>query len=199
MAGPVYKDKGVYWGKVIQHHLTKSKNGHPQFVLQFTIIGEVDPANPGGALLYCPVADRTVYMVLMNNEASIEINRSQLEILGYEGDRPSRLEMDATDGFNFVGNELAFYCKHDVWEGKTSERWSISTGKKPLEIAPLDAKDLRALDNLFGRSLKITKTKQPTKPQQTAANAANLKEELGQQIENDINSQLQVDGDEIPF
>ncbi len=193
-----YKNGGVYWGKIFSNKLGKTKNDKPQFILQFEILGEVNPQNPDGELLACPQNERTVFQVL--TAQTIDWFAERLALLGFEGDRISRLDMDAPGGFNFEGKELAFFCEHDTYNGKTRERWSISTGKKSLEIVPMDAKDLRALDNLFGRNLKASAPNTASTPtarqrtQQTVSQAAQVEHK---RFDQDINAQLNEDG--IPF
>lgn len=66
---------------------------------------------------------------------------------------PTRLEFT----HDFVGTELAFFCKHDVYEGKTNEKWQVSRGSGASAGEAMDDKEMRQLDALFGKRLKETK------------------------------------------
>ena len=102
-------DPGQYWGKVTSHKMGKAKTGTPQFILQFELIGIMDPKNPDGELHYCPVAERTVFRAI--TEKTIEWVLKDLELLGFTGDSFRLLDMDE-GSFNCIGQELAFYCEH---------------------------------------------------------------------------------------
>lgn len=200
----MYEHGATYWGKVTSNKMGKAKTGTPQFILQFEIVGKMDPTNPEGDLLYCPVAERTVFRAI--TDKTIKWVLQDLEKLGFTGDSFRLLDMDEPGGFNFIGTELAFYCEHKAGQdGKLHEQWGISSGKKPMEVTPMDAKEIRALDNLFGRSLKGLTKKEPkpdakTRTQQAASKAI---ENEGEKFDRDINAELQEveegEKDSIPF
>ena len=157
--GPYYAP-GRYWGKIVDHSLEKTKTGKPQIIVRFAVIGAVDPANPEGNLISTGnPQERTVYRVI--TEATKPYVEADLERLGFDGDRLSQLCLTNPDHVDLRGRELAFFCQHEADQnGTMRERWSLAFDNK-REIRPLEAKELRQLDAMFGKALK-KKTPVPT-------------------------------------
>jgi len=164
--GPYYAP-GRYWGKIVDHSLEKTKTGKPQIIVRFAVIGAVDPANPEGNLISTGnPQERTVYRVI--TEATKPYVEADLERLGFDGDRLSQLCLTNPDHVDLRGRELAFFCQHEADQnGTMRERWSLAFDKK-REIRPLEAKELRQLDAMFGKALKKTPvpTTRQTPPKQ---------------------------------
>ena len=164
--GPYYAP-GRYWGKIVDHSLEKTKTGKPQIIVRFAVIGAVDPANPEGNLISTGnPQERTVYRVI--TEATKPYVEADLERLGFDGDRLSQLCLTNPDHVDLRGRELAFFCQHEADQNDTMrERWSLAFDKK-REIRPLEAKELRQLDAMFGKALKKTPvpTTRQTPPKQ---------------------------------
>jgi hypothetical protein len=160
MSGPYYS-VGRYWGKITQQALGESKEKKtPFFAIRFIVTGKVDPADPQGDLIACEQYERTLNMYL--TEGTIEFVTRDLEKLGFQGDSFKYLD-PSTPGFHdFTGVEGAFYCSHEEYEGKAREKWSLAKeGGTKLEVEPLESKQVRALDNLFGKHLKGLKKAAP--------------------------------------
>ena len=164
--GPYYAP-GRYWGKIVDHSLEKTKTGKPQIIVRFAVIGAVDPANPEGNLISTGnPQERTVYRVI--TEATKPYVEADLERLGFDGDRLSQLCLTNPDHVDLRGRELAFFCQHEADQnGTMRERWSLAFDNK-REIRPLEAKELRQLDAMFGKALKKTPvpTTRQTPPKQ---------------------------------
>ena len=159
--GVYYKNGAAYWGRVTKQAMGKTKNGNAQFVLSFMVIGEVNPLDPQGDLISCQSYERTVYRVI--NDKTVDFAMQDIEALcdakGCDGITSFRsLDPDRPEfTHDFVGTELAFFCKHDVYEGKTNEKWQVSRGGGASAGEAMDDKEMRQLDALFGKRLKETK------------------------------------------
>lgn len=146
-----YKEGAKYWGKLMAVQLGKANTGTPQMAFTFTILGEVNPADPQGPLLSCQQSERTVYRSL--TEASIEFfwqdvdhlcSAMQLE------DQPAN-PTDVPE-CGIVGAETGMYFKSETYNGKASEKWNISRGGGGApEVKPLEETEAAKLNALFGR------------------------------------------------
>lgn len=150
--GPYY-DPGRYWGKVTNQQLGQTSTGKPQIVISFTVLGKVNPADPEGELLPCGANyERSVFRVITDKTA--EWASQDLAKLGFTGERFSDVNLSSTTACDMRGNEAAFYCVHDEHEGKVREKWQVASDGGGLEVKPLDAKESRQLDAMFGKFLK---------------------------------------------
>jgi hypothetical protein len=158
----VYYDEGPYWGKIIRQAMGETRNGNPQFVLTFEVVGKVDPTDPTGELISCKKYERSVFRVI--TEKTMPYFVEDLEVLEFT--KPSFKFLDPNvDGFvDFSGREMEFYCSHKEYEGQLREQWGISGQQKQMEIKPLEPKKLRDLDNLYGKQLKGLAKAAPAPP-----------------------------------
>ena len=114
-----------------------------------------------------PVAEfeRTIYMVITEKTAQFIVEN--LHKLGYRAESFGPLDPSHAAHQSFVGQQFDAYCKHEPDQsGNIRERWQISRGSATVEIKPLEAKDVRKLDMLFGKTLKAGS---PSAPRQTQA------------------------------
>lgn len=176
MSGPYYS-VGFYWGKITQQALGESKEKKtPFFALRFMVLGKIDPADPNGELIACEKYERTINMYI--TEGTIEFVTRDLGRLGFEGDSFRFLDPNTPGFHDFTNTEAAFYCSHEEYEGKAREKWSLAKeGGAKLEVEPLETKQVRTLDNLFGKHLKglkkqATPKSEAKKPEPVAAGAA---------------------------
>lgn len=159
--GTYYKNECAYWGKVTKQAMGKTANGNAQFVLSFVVIGEINPLDPQGELIPCQSYERSVYRVINANtvDFAMEDIQALCDAKGCEGISsfrnidPTRTEFT----HDFVGTELGFYCKHGEYQGKVNEKWQISRSSGASAGDPMDDKEMRQLDALFGKRLKDTK------------------------------------------
>jgi hypothetical protein len=151
MLKPVF-DIATYFVRVTGQALGKSKNkGTTQFVLQFTVLGKVNPADPEGDLLECPQGERSIYMYITAKTA--DFVAKNLQDLGYDRTSWADLNPDNPGHFDFTGVQFAASCTHEEYEGELKERWGLArTGM--FDNTPLEAKEVRQLDALFGKALK---------------------------------------------
>lgn len=158
--GPVYS-VGRYWGRALSQSFGKSKNkGTPQFSITFDIKGAVDPSNPEGELLRCEEGQRTVFWYL--TEGTMPYVLEDLERLGFNKPSLRFLDANVNGYFDFAGIEQELYCKHEAYEGKRKEKWSLSNPRAgTIEAEPLESNEVRKLDALFGKGLKALAAKAP--------------------------------------
>lgn len=193
--GPFYQP-GRYWGRIVAQAIGMTSKNNPQFVLTFKVIGKVNPEDPDGELL--PVSEqyeRSIFKVI--TDKTIDYVMEDLQKLGF--DRETFKELDPnTPGFqSFVGNELAFYCDHDTYEGTVREKWGLARDGSGLQIKPLEPKQMRELDSLFGKHLKKMVKAKPVKPATPSAVApATVDDATNREFEAAVAA---AGDDEIPF
>lgn len=175
-----YEGGAAYWGRVVRQAMGTSSGGHPQFVLTFTVVGKVNPSDPDGELLSCEENERSLYRVI--TDKTVDYVWQDIETLceakGLQAPASMR-NLDPTRAdftHDFTDAELAFYCKHEPYEGKLREKWQISRPAGTNAGDPLDDKGMRQLDALFGKRLSTAKAadKVPAKRSRDTKAAMNL-------------------------
>ncbi len=171
MAKPFY-EVGRYACKVTSQALGEAKTGTPQFVLQFTVLGKVDPSDP---TRYIPAAaqyERTHFRAI--TDKTIKDFLEDLKILGFKGSAFRELDPNTPGFHDFRGLDVDMWCAHeDDQEGGKRERWGIARhGGGSLEVKALEPKKLRDLDNLFGKALKAMHAPATPAPRASAAQPA---------------------------
>lgn len=150
MSAPYY-EQGNYACQITAQAVTETKNGNPQLVLRFKVLGpslgngEYEPASPA--------YERTFYRVI--TDKTVEYVVEDLKALGYQH-QSFRFLDPKTPGFqDFSGKVLEMYCKHEPDDkGNVREKWMIARSSSGISDKPLEPKKLRELDNLFGKFLK---------------------------------------------
>lgn len=152
---------GTYLGEVTQWALGKSSaKGTPQFALRFKVLNEITPEGPQEVTAQY---ERTTYLYF--TDKTIERSLEDLKNLGFDGNSFSML-----NDHNFSGVHAEFICQHEEYNGDMREKWGLRGSSSPMEVTPLDAKEIRNLDMLFGKSLKQQKKVQAEpKAKQNAA------------------------------
>lgn len=168
MSTPFY-EKGRYLCRITSQALGAAKTGTPQFVLRFQVIGLIKFDGAEDVTEY----ERTAYLYI--TEKTIKYFMDAMRTLGFHGSSFKDLDPN-TDGYHdFTGIEVAMYCDHesDLEGGGSHEKWGVAKQSSDLDVAPLDSKKLRDLDNLFGKDLKAIRSAPPpqAKPQPAAAMA----------------------------
>lgn len=149
----VFYSEGNYWVKCVSQAMGASKNkGTPQFSLRVAIAGKVNPLAPTGDLIAVESGERTLYMYI--TEGTAERLCEDLQRIGFDKDSFKFLNPANENFHNFCGVEFEAYCKHEEYEGKTNEKWSIAFDRNAATAEPLEDKEVRKLDNLFGKFLK---------------------------------------------
>lgn len=159
-----FYEKGLYLGVVQNQYMGKSKDkGTPFFALEVIIEARIFPGNDVQSV---DRNQRTIYMYL--TDATIEFVTDQLVHIGYNNSSLAFLDPQKPGFHDFKGKEIELWCGQETYNNDTKEKWSISM---PREAPPpLDPKDIRSLDALFGKAMR---TKKP------AAKAAPAPEEPG--------------------
>jgi hypothetical protein len=157
--GPFY-EPGVYVAKVVQQGLTKASTGNTQFILRFRVEGKPDPVDPESMQAVAEF-ERTIWMTI--TEKTVERIVGDLRNLGYRAESFGPLDPSHPSHESFVGNQIEVYCKHEADQsGNQRERWQLNRAAAAIEIKPLEAKEVRQLDMMFGRALKGTPSAKPT-------------------------------------
>lgn len=164
--GPVY-NPGRYWGRAASQSFGKSSTGTPQFSITFDIQGAVDPNDPQGALMNCVPSQRTVYWYL--TAKTVEFVVEDLELLGFNKPSVKFLDPSVEGFFDFTGQEVELYCKHEPYNNQLKERWSLNKPRDGFVAPPLETNEVRKLDALFGKSLKALAGKAAQTPTETPA------------------------------
>lgn len=153
--GPHYQ-AGNYVGEIMQQGLSKARTGNSQFVIRVKVLG-----TPNGEQSYDrdPFQyERIIFMTITQN--TINFVSETLEALGYSGQGFGPLDPSHPQHQSFVGQQVDLYCTHEADQsGNMREKWRISrNGGSNLELNPLNQKELRELDALFGKNLRGTQT-----------------------------------------
>jgi hypothetical protein len=172
MARPFYP-VGRYLCQIKSQALGETSKGNPQLVLRFLVLGQINPADPGGALIPHAQYERNAYRVI--NENTIEYAVKDLKALGYTRQSFKYLDPAVPDHHSFVGQQVEMYCGHREYNGEMKEEWSVAMqGSEELKVNPLGSKKSRQLDNLFGKHLKtLVDGAPPQEPARAHAVTAN--------------------------
>lgn len=156
----VYYAKGTYNVECTECALQQSKAGDPMIALKVKVLDSV--AEDGAFVPEDEQYERRIYLVIKNDEESLNDIAERLRGAGWRGNRFESLPDE------MVGLQFAADCWHGVnkgtdpkYAGQPQENWSLWSPNrhesKPLENKPEVAKDLNAL---LGKVLKNT----PVKP-----------------------------------
>ncbi|MDE2103417.1 MAG: hypothetical protein KGL39_39615 [Patescibacteria group bacterium] len=145
---------GRYEVEVSGQGFQKASTGNMQFVLQFKVLGKVDPNDPNTLLSVMP-GERKYYKAITEN--TIEWLLEDLKALGVEGLTSwSQLDPNVEGSIDLTGRKVDMLCgSKNGNDGKSYEDWSIAReggAGKPIEHAA--SSDVKALDRLFGKHLK---------------------------------------------
>lgn len=160
-----YYPQGFYQMEVTEQRLGKSSNGNPQWMVRGNIQqrihddGSTEPVERN--------YDRTIYRVI--TDKTIEYLLEDLSALGCPGiEKYEQLDQDHPQAWDIRGQWIEVVCTYNTYQGNQREQWNIKRDREAtaLEVKPLDAKELRDLNNLFGKALKGLKAngKQSAKP-----------------------------------
>lgn len=149
---------GVYIGEITAQALSKASTGTTQFVLRFKVLGV--PTEDDSFIPDQHKYERTIYMSI--TEKTIPYVTEALEKLGYGAGSFGPLDPSHPNHESFVGNQIDLYCKHEADQsGDMREKWQISRGASGIKVVPLEPKEIRELDALFGKSLKPKSVNKP--------------------------------------
>lgn len=161
MSVPFY-EVGRYACKVTNQALGEAKTGTPQFVLQFTVLGKVDPSDPTRFIPAQAQYERTHFRAI--TEKTIPFFMEDLKVLGFKGASFKELDPNNQPFHDFRGADIDMWCAHENdQQGNLREKWGVARQGGSLEVKPLEAKKVRDLDNLFGKHLMALRSTEPVR------------------------------------
>lgn len=145
----VFYQGGLHAGECVGQWLDAPQGKSPYFALKFNILARIvnneeHRVEPG---------ERTVYLYL--TDKAIEMASDVLAHLGYDKDNLRFLDPNKPDHYSFIGKRCDLWCKHEEYQGEMREKWSVSMPFS--DPTPLDDKEMRRLDTLFGKAMKTRK------------------------------------------
>lgn len=145
-----FYSKGLYAGECIEQFMGQSDSGKktPYLGLRFKILARIENEQE----VACADGERTVYLYL--SDAAMEIAIEAITHLGYDKDSLKFLNPNQPGFYNFAGKVCDLWCGIEEYQGKTKEKWSISTPRERKAVTPVDDKELRRLDSLFGKAIR---------------------------------------------
>jgi hypothetical protein len=147
----VFYSVGRYICEIKSQALGEAGTGTPQFILRFTVMGEVD--DDGNVAGVNRSYERTMYRAI--TEKTIPYLIEDLKALGFRGSSFRDLDPSSPSFFDLSGQEVEMYCAHEDGTNGEREKWSVAFAKREAQpVKAVDSKKLRDLDNLFGKHLK---------------------------------------------
>ncbi len=162
-------EPGRYHCRITNQGFGKTKDGTDQFWIVFDVVGKINPADPEGDLLPAMAGERTAYFTL-KSEKNAEFFVKDMKRLGCPMTSFGMLDPGQPNFHSFSGVETEFTCEENNYKGKQSERWNLARESSGPVAVPLDQKEARRLDALFGAALKGAA---PDKPKRSAPPKAN--------------------------
>ena len=155
---------GLYVGECTGQLTGQGETGKktPYFALKFSIVARVENEQE----VACDWGERTVYLYL--SEATLPFTTDILAHLGYDKDSLKYLDPNQQGFFDFTGKRCDLWCKLEEYNRSMKEKWSVSMPRPP--VAPIEDKELRRLDSLFGKAIRARRGP-PTASQPTPAAA----------------------------
>jgi hypothetical protein len=156
---------------VVDQGFNKAKTGNYQFLLCVKVLGTPDADNPENYIEAAQQYERTIYRPI--TEKSVEYVKDDLDKLGFTGTSFSQLDPSNPKAQLFTGQIIDCYCKHGkTLDNEPKEDWGLARkggGGNGLKIEkPLEGKDFRELDMLFGKALKVAKPAPKSGPRPVA-------------------------------
>lgn len=147
-----FYEEGLYIGDCIGQFMGQSETrGTPYFAMRFSILARVKNEQEHNVAQ----KERTVYMYL--SEKSMPYTIENLAYLGFEGTSVAQLDPSSPNHHSFIGKRCDLWCKIEPYEGSPQEKWSVSVPYEPKPVKAIEPKDMRRLDDLFGKSMKSRK------------------------------------------
>jgi hypothetical protein len=119
--------------------------------------------------------DRTIYLYLTEDTVGKDASKpgwvfETLRFLGFNAASFGLLDPSVEGACSFIGKQIDCLCRHEAYQGKNREKWSVFRPKEKKDLAPAQTKTIRTLDAMFGKLLKTHSTpcQAPTAPTPTA-------------------------------
>lgn len=136
-----YYEAGVYQNvPIVAQRCGKSeKKGTPYFAIT------IKPGEHTRDIIwYLPDGNKDAAMRLMD----------ALGILGFDGSSFLEIDPENDKFWDFTKTIITAECRHEPYDGKITERWQLPFAGIAKVVTPLDSKELRKMDALFGKELK---------------------------------------------
>jgi hypothetical protein len=154
MTMPTYTP-GRYRAGILDQGFDETAKGTPYFFLQLRVLSRTDAGKPAD----CPQLERT-YRQYLSHEVGHRILRDDLGALGVEVDDLTRLDLASPDPVKLIGREIDVVCDHEIYNGRTVERWRIA---RPAR-RKLSPDQVRALGARFAAGRTRTNPATPPSP-----------------------------------
>jgi len=151
----VRPDPGRYRGRVRDYGVMQSQTGQqlPTAFITFVLVGYYHPAT--GELGPCPALNRTYYRAI--TPKTIDWLLADLKQVGFDQPGLEYLDPETPGAANLFDREIDVVCKHEPYQGRPIETWSIyhEPRRKRIprdELARLDAQFAEQIKRVFGSS-----------------------------------------------
>ncbi len=194
--GPFYQ-MGRYYGRITHQKIGETKKGDPQLILQFVVIGKVNPTDVDGTTMLPVEAEfeRTIFRTI--NDNTIDWLMQDLDTLGWYGQHWRDFDEGSSAFVSIVGTEHVFRCDHDEYEGTIREKWSVAGDG--LVVKPLADDKAKQLEALFGRHLQVRKKPVADTPVAPKPAPVVPAKPLGELTPNEILTEAGAPEDAVPF
>ena len=193
MADKTYYGPGAYRGLITDHGITHSdEKKTPGVFIKFIVRSIIHSADHVEELESSQQQERDCVRWL--TPKTIDYVIKDLERLGFSSQRISDFGLGSNTSQSFVDQEFDFYCQHEKADnGNIYERWQVSRGARPM--AKADDKQLRELDNLYGKQMKKAFNGKP----KAAPHKAKPESEPATTSGRDDSEAAQFDDSDVPF
>jgi hypothetical protein len=146
-------EMGKYLGRIVDYGVFQATAGrqHQTAFVAAELIGRYDLGT--GELVPCPAETRTYSKAI--TPKTIDWVLADLQAIGYDRDGFRYLDPEVPGAATLFGREIDLDCTHEVYDGKSYERWSIhrERTREKLgrdELSKLDARYRDKLKRAFG-------------------------------------------------
>jgi hypothetical protein len=142
-------EPGKYRGRITDYGVTQSQAGQqlPMVFITFEMIGQYDPDT--GEVEPCESATRTYYKAI--TPKTIGWLLADLKAIGYDRPGLEYLDPEVPGAVDLFGREIDVVCEHEMYQGRTRERWSIHRERTHEKIG---REGLARLDAQFGDQIR---------------------------------------------
>lgn len=147
--------EGLYRGKITNQGLGKANTGTYQFqlgILVTEVAKDHDDVSAGFKPLDKPIK-KTIFLPITQNTKQGVL--ADLQFLGYDRKTISSAALipGSPASFEFKDKVAVVQCRHDSWNGKDREKWSICRRKA---AAAMSREDVTQFDALFANEEEET-------------------------------------------
>jgi hypothetical protein len=146
---------GRYRAVILEQGFSRALTDSRYFYLLFRITGRY---RDDGVLEECPQYERD-YRQYLTTQIGVRILRGDLETLGVQVTTFEQLDPNLDGHVCLAGREVDVTCRHEAFNGRVRERWTITRTTPRLDLA-----DLRELDSQFGALLRGASAQPAPKP-----------------------------------